>query len=63
MFKFPWAVVKKAFDVGLMNLGLPQQYGGPGLSILESCLIQEELSYGCSGIQQAISGSGLGVLI
>jgi acyl-CoA dehydrogenase len=31
------------------------------MNVFESCLISEELAYGCSGIKTAIEGSGLGV--
>ena len=33
-----------------MNTHVPEEYGGPGLSYLDGCLIEEELSWGCSGI-------------
>ncbi|XP_054155156.1 medium-chain specific acyl-CoA dehydrogenase, mitochondrial-like [Oppia nitens] len=56
---FPWDVVKKAQEVGLRNLGVPHEYGGGGLSLFDTCLIGEELSYGCTGIQSAISSTGL----
>lgn len=32
-----------------------------GLSNFEGCLIAEELAYGCSGIETALEGNGLGV--
>ena len=35
--------------------------GGLGLSSFAGCLIVEELSYGCSGIQTAIEGNSLAV--
>lgn len=31
------------------------------MSIVTSCLIAEELAYGCTGIMTALEGSGLGV--
>jgi len=37
--------------------------GGLGLGVLEECLIVEELSYACSGIQTAITANGLAVSI
>lgn len=51
---FPWPVVRKAQQVGMMNLNIPEAYGGPGLSILEECIVNEELAYACSGIQTAL---------
>lgn len=57
--EFPYDIVKKAHSVGLMNLSLPQEYGGTGLNCFDSCLVVQELSFGCSGIQVAITSSGL----
>ncbi|KAL1435372.1 hypothetical protein MTO96_010992 [Rhipicephalus appendiculatus] len=57
---FPWDIVKKAFEVGLMNLSIPAKYGGPSLSLSSHCLVTEELAYGCSGIKTILEGSGLG---
>lgn len=52
--EFPMEIAKKAFEVGLMNLNIPQEYGGAGLSSLDEMIITEELSWGCSGIMTAI---------
>ena len=37
-----------------MNPMIPEKYGGPGMSNLETVLIVEALAYGCSGIQLCI---------
>src|ERR1700677_2428020 len=50
---FPRDICAKAFVAGLINFGVPKELGGPGLNILETCLIQEELNYGCSGISNS----------
>jgi acyl-CoA dehydrogenase len=55
-------VCEKAFAAGLMNLGVPAELGGPGLGILDSSLIIEELNYGCSGIANAVGANELGSL-
>src|SRR6266852_6002808 len=39
---FPEDVCEKAFAAGLMNFGVPKEFGGPGLGILDTCIIQEE---------------------
>jgi acyl-CoA dehydrogenase len=43
-----------------MNTHIPKDCGGLGLGILESCLIGEGLSYGCSGVMTAITANELG---
>src|SRR4051794_13793967 len=56
----PVDVIAKAHEVGLMNLHVPEEYGGPGLSIFEGMLAGEELYWGCSGIGTSITANGLG---
>jgi acyl-CoA dehydrogenase len=56
---WPQEVIDKAWEVGLMNTHAPEQYGGPGLSFLDGCLIEEELAWGCSGIATSIGANGL----
>ncbi len=48
--EFPWDIVKKAYDEGLMNGPVPVEYGGNGHNIFESALASEELGAGCVGI-------------
>ena len=50
----PSDVFSAAWDLGLMNVEIPDAYGGLGLSTLEGCLIAEELAYGCPGIATSI---------
>lgn len=57
--EFPKDIIKKAWDVGLMNSHIPEDCGGPGLGVTESCIIMEELAYGCTGISTAIEGNSL----
>ena len=56
---FPREVIEKAWEVGLMNLHVPEALGGPGLSYLDGALIEEELSWGCSGFQTSIGANSL----
>jgi len=53
-------VIAKAHEVGLMNLHVPEEYGGPGLSAFDGLLVGEELYWGCSGIGTSITANGLG---
>jgi acyl-CoA dehydrogenase len=56
---WPAEVFAKAHEVGLMNTHIPEEYGGPGLSYLDGCLIEEELSWGCSGVTTSLGANGL----
>ena len=60
--EWPWEIFKKARNVGLVNLNVPEEYGGIGASVLEECIIGEELAYGCSGIQTALMLNQLAIL-
>uniref|UniRef100_A0A8C2WDK8 Medium-chain specific acyl-CoA dehydrogenase, mitochondrial n=1 Tax=Cyclopterus lumpus TaxID=8103 RepID=A0A8C2WDK8_CYCLU len=58
--EYPMPIIKKAWELGLMNGHIPQEYGGMGLSIFNNCLVTEELAYGCTGVQTAIEANSLG---
>lgn len=57
--EFPVEVVKKAWEAGLVNTKIPVEYGGVGLGVLDSCIIAEELGFGCTGITTAIEANNL----
>lgn len=52
--RFPEEVYRKAWELGLMNLNVPTDYGGSGLSVLDQCLIVEELARACGGMTTSI---------
>ena len=56
---WPQEIIEKAWEVGLMNVHLPEEYGGPGLDYLTGALIEEEIGWGCSGIGTTLSCNGL----
>jgi acyl-CoA dehydrogenase len=60
--EWPWEIFHKAREVGLVNLNIPEEYGGMGASVLEECVVGEEVAYGCSGIQTALMLNQLAVL-
>jgi acyl-CoA dehydrogenase len=47
---WPQAIIEKAWELGLMNAHIPEEYGGAGASFIDGVLITEELGWGCSGI-------------
>lgn len=60
--EWPWQIFHKAREVGLINVNIPEEYGGLGASILEECVVAEAMAYGCSGIQTALMLNQLAVL-
>ncbi|MFN8891146.1 MAG: acyl-CoA dehydrogenase family protein, partial [Alphaproteobacteria bacterium] len=41
---FPWPNIKKLAGLGVLGMSVPEEYGGLGLSILDSALILEEIA-------------------
>jgi acyl-CoA dehydrogenase len=56
---WPQEIVEKAWEVGLMNTHIAEEYGGPGLDYLSGVLIEEEMGWGCSGIGTSLMANGL----
>src|SRR5215212_2404294 len=56
---FPREVLRRAFEVGLLNGVVPDEYGGGGLSVFESCLLSEEIAAGCAGVWSSLTVSNL----
>ncbi|OFZ06222.1 MAG: acyl-CoA dehydrogenase [Bdellovibrionales bacterium GWC1_52_8] len=57
--EYPFEIVKKAWELGLINTHVPESCGGMGLSVLDGCLITEELCYGCTGVATAMEANML----
>ncbi|NLW78522.1 MAG: acyl-CoA dehydrogenase [Ruminococcaceae bacterium] len=57
---YPEALVKKAIDMGLTTMSLPEEYGGMGLDYVTYAMVKEELSRGDPGFGTTIGASGLG---
>lgn len=58
--EYPVPLIKRAWELGLINTHIPESCGGLGLGSFDACLIAEELAYGCTGIQTAIEANSLG---
>jgi acyl-CoA dehydrogenase len=57
--EFPKEVLRKAWNLGLMNVHIPESCGGMELGSLDGCIIGEELMWGCTGIGTAIEANSL----
>jgi alkylation response protein AidB-like acyl-CoA dehydrogenase len=57
--ELPRGIWNKAAEIGLTSFMLPEELGGGGMTdCLTGCIVQEELSHGCSGIGNLITSNG-----
>ncbi|HOI73157.1 MAG TPA: acyl-CoA dehydrogenase family protein [Syntrophales bacterium] len=47
---FPWDIIRKIWNMGIMNLTVPPSVGGSGVDVLTGALIIRELACGDAGI-------------
>ncbi|GAB4568417.1 MAG: acyl-CoA dehydrogenase family protein [Haliangiales bacterium] len=59
---FPSDILKRAWETGLLNVEIPEEYGGLGATCLDHCLVLEEVSYGCLGFNTSMSANMLGAM-
>lgn len=57
--EYPWEVIRGFWELGLLNVMIPESVGGAGLGCLDATIIAEETAWGCSGIGTAIEANGL----
>ena len=50
--RFPHEVVKLFGRMGLMQLWVPEEYGGPGASLGTVCMVREEISRGLAYLER-----------
>jgi acyl-CoA dehydrogenase len=60
--EFPRDILKRAWETGLMNMEVPEAYGGLGGSCLDNCLVQEEVAFGCLGFNTSLAANNLGAM-
>jgi alkylation response protein AidB-like acyl-CoA dehydrogenase len=60
--EFSWDIIRKAHKLELTCAGVPEEYGGPGLGLLDNVTITEELAWGCVGVAAGIALNGVGIL-
>ena len=56
---FPLDLLRKAFDLGLTTGFIPEDLGGQGLTLLDTCILEEEISWGCAGVATSMNANAL----
>lgn len=56
---FPANTIRKMHQLGLMTIGIPAEYGGPGLDHLAQALVVEEIARGDAGVAATLASSTL----
>ncbi len=57
----PWPLVEKLHEIGLLNVGIPEENGGLGLGLVEEVIIGEELGWADMGFYTIPMASELGI--
>lgn len=60
--ELPIHILKNAWELGLVNTCIPEEFGGTGFTTIDSILITEALAYGCLGMNTAIMANDLALL-
>ena len=60
--QYPWPMVQRMRQAGLMGLTIPREWGGPGLSYFDAALVIEELSAACAVCGRIAVESNMGAL-
>jgi acyl-CoA dehydrogenase len=60
--RFPKDILAQAFELGLLNMTIPEAYGGLGLSTVDQVILGEEMSAGCVGMTTSIIANDLALL-
>lgn len=53
--EFPWEILKRLGDSGLMGGSVPREYGGSGLDPIGEAIIFEEIGRACSSVRTIVS--------
>jgi acyl-CoA dehydrogenase len=60
--EFPKDIISQAYELGLMNMTIPESMGGTGLAHFDQALVTEELAFGCAGVATSIIANDLSLL-
>ncbi len=58
--QYPWEIQEKLRDYGLYRVFVPAEYGGDGGSVLNLCVVVEELARACGGVGVGFAVNALG---
>jgi alkylation response protein AidB-like acyl-CoA dehydrogenase len=57
---YPWSFQKAVKEAGLSGVWIPKEYGGAGGTVLDLCLVVEQISRACGGMGVAYAVNALG---
>jgi acyl-CoA dehydrogenase len=60
--EFPRDLISTGYELGLINMTIPPDLGGVGLSHLEQAIVAEELAWGCAGVATSMIANDLALL-
>ncbi|MBU7021766.1 MAG: acyl-CoA dehydrogenase family protein [Theionarchaea archaeon] len=58
--EMPYFLLRRAFDRGLMNMGIPKEHGGEGRGLIDHAVAVEEIAAACVGVATSIFDNSLG---
>jgi len=59
--RVPWELVEQLYEIGLLNISVPEEAGGLGLGLVEEVIIGEELGWADMGFYTIPMASELGI--
>ncbi|KYZ75054.1 acyl-CoA dehydrogenase [Anaerosporomusa subterranea] len=52
-------LLEKLFEAGILDITVPEEYGGPGVDALSIAFVYEELGKGCAGVATSAAANAL----
>lgn len=52
-------LIEKLFEAGMLDITVPEEYGGPGVDALSIAFVYEELGKGCAGVATSAAANAL----
>src|SRR6516164_9386305 len=60
--ELPKEILGAGYELGLMNMTIPPELGGAGLSHFDQALVAEELAWGCAGVATSMIANDLALI-